>query len=59
MNQQKQTRNVICTSPEKREFILSALNSALRWYALTAEKRKEDDQDAVILLDLMEEIKTS
>jgi hypothetical protein len=57
MNQQSQTKSVICKSDEYRENLLSAINSALRWYVLTRDKRSEDDQDALLFLDLIEELK--
>lgn len=44
---------------EGRELLISSIASALRWYALTPDKRKGDEEKAVVLIDLMEELHRS
>lgn len=41
---------------ERRRYIKSALASALRWYALSPDKRHGDEQHAVILIDLLSDL---
>lgn len=41
---------------ERREMLIKAIASALRWYALHPDKRKEDGQHAACLSDLIHEL---
>lgn len=53
----KNTLSQINQDHEQKECLIEALLTALRWYALTKEKRKGDEEEAVVLLDLVSSLR--
>lgn len=41
---------------ERREYLIKACASAMRWYALNPDKRKTDHDHAAAISDLLEEL---
>jgi cation transport regulator ChaB len=43
---------------ERREWLTAAITNSLRWYASNSDRRDEDDQHAIVLIDFLQELQT-
>jgi hypothetical protein len=56
--QKAESEKLICIEghDERKDWLVHAIASALRWYASSPDKRKGDSEDAVVLSELLQEI---